>query len=163
MTRTLPAMPPSGATDALALASLRRRCASLLYELLLMLGVVGGLAIPLILISAFANATVPIPTIRVYMFLGLAIYFLWHWHGGRQTLAMRTWKLRIVTVSGLPASMTQLVVRFLLAWPSYLLLGVGILWAFFDRDRQFLHDRIAGTRIIAVLPTTASPPPPTGT
>jgi len=23
-----------------------------------------------------------------------------------------------------------------------------LIWMFFDRDRQFLHDRIAGTRII---------------
>jgi uncharacterized RDD family membrane protein YckC len=28
-----------------------------------------------------------------------------------------------------------------------LFFGVGFLWALFDRDRQFLHDRIAGTRI----------------
>jgi uncharacterized RDD family membrane protein YckC len=27
-------------------------------------------------------------------------------------------------------------------------LGVGLWWALFDRDRQFLHDRLAGTRII---------------
>jgi uncharacterized RDD family membrane protein YckC len=26
--------------------------------------------------------------------------------------------------------------------------GAGFTWAFFDRDRQFLHDRIAGTRIV---------------
>ncbi|MDL1864805.1 RDD family protein, partial [Betaproteobacteria bacterium PRO5] len=24
----------------------------------------------------------------------------------------------------------------------------GLLWALFDRNRQFLHDRVAGTRII---------------
>jgi hypothetical protein len=28
------------------------------------------------------------------------------------------------------------------------LLPVSILWAFFDRDRQFLHDRLAGTRLV---------------
>jgi uncharacterized RDD family membrane protein YckC len=26
--------------------------------------------------------------------------------------------------------------------------GAGILWALVDRDRQFLHDRLAGTRIV---------------
>jgi len=26
-------------------------------------------------------------------------------------------------------------------------LGTGYLWALFDRDRQFLHDRLAGTRV----------------
>ena len=32
------------------------------------------------------------------------------------------------------------------------LLVVGYLWAILDADRQFLHDRIAGTRIVADLP-----------
>jgi len=27
--------------------------------------------------------------------------------------------------------------------------GIGLIWAFFDRDRQFLHDRLAGTRLVA--------------
>jgi len=35
-----------------------------------------------------------------------------------------------------------------LAWPSLAFLGCGLLWALFDRDRQFLHDRLAGTRIV---------------
>jgi uncharacterized RDD family membrane protein YckC len=30
-----------------------------------------------------------------------------------------------------------------------LLLPVSILWAVFDRDRQFLHDRLAGTRLLS--------------
>src|SRR6266704_3164467 len=38
--------------------------------------------------------------------------------------------------------------RYALAWPSLLVFGVGFLWAFVDRDRQFLHDRLAGTRIV---------------
>jgi uncharacterized RDD family membrane protein YckC len=29
---------------------------------------------------------------------------------------------------------------------------VGLLWALVDRDRQFLHDRLAGTRLVAVPP-----------
>jgi uncharacterized RDD family membrane protein YckC len=35
-----------------------------------------------------------------------------------------------------------------LSWPSIVLGGAGILWALFDRDRQFLHDRLAGTQLI---------------
>ena len=27
-------------------------------------------------------------------------------------------------------------------------LAAGLIWALFDRDRQFLHDRLAGTRIV---------------
>ena len=42
----------------------------------------------------------------------------------------------------------RLVLRYALAWPSLLYLGAGLLWAFFDRDRQFLHDRLSGTRLV---------------
>jgi hypothetical protein len=26
--------------------------------------------------------------------------------------------------------------------------GISIVWALLDRDRQFLHDRLAGTRLV---------------
>jgi uncharacterized RDD family membrane protein YckC len=61
---------------------------------------------------------------------------------------MQTWKLRIVTADGNPVSLQQGWLRYALAWPSVLCGGVGLLWALVDRDRQFLHDRLAGTRII---------------
>jgi hypothetical protein len=32
--------------------------------------------------------------------------------------------------------------------PSLLWFGVGLFWALFDRDHQFLHDRLAGTQLI---------------
>jgi len=38
--------------------------------------------------------------------------------------------------------------RYALAWPSVLLFGAGLLWALIDRDRQFLHDRLAGTCVV---------------
>jgi uncharacterized RDD family membrane protein YckC len=69
-------------------------------------------------------------------------YLLWCWLRGGQTLAMKAWKIRVVGIT--PA---KAVARFLLA----LLLvptGISIAWALFDRDRQFLHDRLAGTRLV---------------
>jgi len=144
-------------------AGLRRRLAAMLYEALLVTGVILALLIPLTVFSALASQPVGTAVMRVYVFLGLALYFLWHWQSGRQTLAMRTWKLKIVNRAGLPPTLTQLALRYTLAWPSIGLAGAGLLWALLDRDRQFLHDRLAGTRIIVVPPTTASTPPPAGT
>lgn len=135
----------------------------MLYEALLLIGVFGVLIIPLVLFSAVASHTPPIPALRVYVFLGLALYFVWHWHAKYQTLAMRTWQLRIVTTAGSHPTLARLAWRYVLAWPSIGLAGIGILWALFDRDRRFLHDRLAGTCIIFAPPTTASSPPPAGT
>ena len=67
-----------------------------------------------------------------------AAYFLWCWLRGGQTLAMKAWHIRLVDVTPRKA-----LLRFLLALPF---LPISILWALFDRDRQFLHDRLAGTR-----------------
>ena len=67
-------------------------------------------------------------------------YFLWCWLRGGQTLAMKAWRIRLVEVTPRKA-----LLRFLLALA---LLPLSIAWAFFDRDRQFLHDRLAGTRLV---------------
>jgi uncharacterized RDD family membrane protein YckC len=88
--------------------------------------------------------------LQVFVLTVLAAYFLWCWLRGGQTLAMRAWRIRVVDVT--PA---KAVARFLIAAA---LLPFSILWALFDRDRQFLHDRLAGTRLIGVPPTTSSPP-----
>jgi uncharacterized RDD family membrane protein YckC len=69
-----------------------------------------------------------------------AAYFLWCWLRGGQTLAMKAWGIRLVDVTPQRA-----VLRFVLA---LLLLPASIAWALFDRDRQFLHDRLSGTRLI---------------
>jgi uncharacterized RDD family membrane protein YckC len=93
------------------------------------------------------------------MIVLIGIYFVWYWRHGGQTLAMQTWKVKLTDAQGKPPSYALATVRYLLAWPSLLLLGSGILWALFDRDRQFLHDRLSGTQLVltnGVLPTTAS-------
>jgi uncharacterized RDD family membrane protein YckC len=95
------------------------------------------------------------------VFLVMGVYFIWYWHHRGQTLAMQTWKLKLVSANSFPPRLPQLYLRYLLCWPSLLLYGTGLIWALFDRDRQFLHDRLSGTRIINVAPpTTASTLPP---
>jgi uncharacterized RDD family membrane protein YckC len=61
---------------------------------------------------------------------------------------MQTWKMRVVRGDGMSIGIGQAILRYVLAWFSLLSIGAGFLWAFFDRERQFLHDRLAGTRIV---------------
>ncbi|MBZ0105249.1 MAG: RDD family protein [Sulfuricella denitrificans] len=81
-----------------------------------------------------------------YLFV-IAAYFVWFWLRGGQTLAMKTWHLRLVNADGSPLTLRPALLRFVIALPGTLL-GFGILWALLDRDKQFLHDRLAGTKII---------------
>lgn len=80
--------------------------------------------------------------LQIFILVVLAAYFLWCWLRGGQTLAMRAWRIRLVNVTPVRA-----LVRFFLA---LLLFPVSIPWALVDRDRQFLHDRLAGTRLVLV-------------
>jgi uncharacterized RDD family membrane protein YckC len=64
---------------------------------------------------------------------------------------MQTWGIRVVDATqDNPPHWRRAALRYLLSWPSVLLCGAGLIWALFDRERQFLHDRLAGTRVIRV-------------
>ncbi len=129
--------------------SLFRRLASMGYELLLMLGVLAvTLLLPHLLIGHFLHRVATPFALWAHLFLVLAIYFAWSWTHGGQTLAMRTWRLQVVTRSGQPLRPARALLRFLLCWPSLGIGGIGVFWALVDPEKQFLHDRIAGTRII---------------
>jgi uncharacterized RDD family membrane protein YckC len=129
--------------------SIIRRAASMFYEALLLIGVVAvTILLPHTLLGAFTHYIASPIVYQAHFFIVLLIYFLWFWSNGGQTLAMKTWRIRLVTLDGRPISPAQALIRYLLCWPSFALAGAGLLWALADRDRQFLHDRIAGTRLV---------------
>lgn len=152
---------PAQPQATFARAGLRRRLASMLYESLLVLGVLSvSFMLPHLALGMIWEIVLPGPVLVIHLFVVMGIYFVWYWHHGGQTLAMQTWRLRLVGIDGSAPSLGQLLLRYCLSWPSLLLYGAGLIWALIDRERQFLHDRLAGTRIIFVPPTTTSFPPP---
>jgi uncharacterized RDD family membrane protein YckC len=56
--------------------------------------------------------------------------------------------LRLVARDGTPLNWQLATRRYLIALPAVILCGIGFAWALVDRNREFLHDRIAGTRIV---------------
>lgn len=131
--------------------SIRRRLASMLYESLLLLGVLSvSFMLPHLAIGLGLNMTLPGPLLLTHILLILLVYFVWFWRHGGQTLAMQTWKVRLESaLTGGMVTLPQALARFVLCWPSLFFFGAGLIWAVFDRDRQFLHDRLAGTRLVA--------------
>lgn len=111
---------------------------------------------------------------QVALFLAIGIYFVLSWKYKGQTLPMKTWNIRLIDKNGLPPTVGRLILRYVLAWPIPLiaiLLIQGLsritgypstdllivfapftlfIWTWFDPERQFLHDRILGTRLISV-------------
>ncbi len=128
--------------------SIARRLASMLYESLVVFAVLLiGFLLPQILLSAYGLG-MSNKMLWLYVLALLMLYFVWFWMHGGQTLPMKTWKLRLAGANGEALRPLQAILRYLAAWPSILFCGIGVFWAIFDKDRQFLHDRIAGTRII---------------
>lgn len=133
----------------LVMPGLRRRFASMAYECLLLLGVLSvTFLVPHLILGMWTSIVLPGWALLLHVFLVLGAYFIGYWYFGGQTLAMQTWQLQIVTENHARPSLAQLVLRYLLAWPSIIYFCAGLLWALLDRNRQFLHDRLAKTQIM---------------
>jgi uncharacterized RDD family membrane protein YckC len=172
---------PAAAHESPALAPLLRRSASLAYESLLLAAIVivtGFAAAPFVspVTSREPAPHIPATGARVLsacaVIAAAGVYFVWSWTGGRRTLPMKTWRMTLVRADGRPVDARTAVIRYLAGWigplaslaayvalePAGLglhagwLIALNFLWALIDRDRQFLHDRIAGTRIVMADP-----------
>ena len=150
--------------------SLRRRMACWFYEGILLFGVVFIAGYLFGTLSQTRHAMDNRPGLQAFLFLVLGIYFTWFWHRG-QTLAMKTWHVRVVDTQGRPLSQKQAFLRYLaswlwfapplvLTWPmglpaleiAVLIAGWVLIWALLSRfhpQRQFWHDALAGTRLIS--------------
>lgn len=127
-----------------------RRTLCLIYDFLLFLAIWFIASLIFIVIVQDTSFAYFRPIYQFYSLSIIGIYFIWFWTHGGQTLAMQTWKLRVVAQDGKALTLRQAITRYLFAVVGITSFGLGIIWALFDRDRKFLHDRLAGTRIIRV-------------
>ena len=130
-------------TVASATPSLGRRLLCLVYEALLLTAVIlvaGGLATAL---AKTAGLNQPRTLTRMIVVIACAGYYAVQWLRRGQTLPMKTWRISLQSASGGRISLRQTLLRMALATIGYLALGITILWALVDRDRQFLHDRLS--------------------
>jgi uncharacterized RDD family membrane protein YckC len=128
-----------------------RRLASMLYESILLFAV----AFIGTWVFQFAAGTLRIEgwrmhLLQLFLLALFAAYFLWCWLRSGQTLAMKTWRIRLVAGNGharlAPRAALLRFIYAVLLVPT----TIGIFWAMVDRDRQFLHDRLAGSLLIPV-------------
>jgi uncharacterized RDD family membrane protein YckC len=101
---------------------------------------------------------------QAFLLLVLGVYFVWQWTGGRRTLALKTWGLTLSRASDAATlGLRDALIRYAAIWigpalalaafisfgkPGLLLLLTNFLWVVLDRDKQTLHDRLAGTRLV---------------
>lgn len=110
--------------------------------------------------------------LRIYALALYGVYFVWFWSRRGQTLAMQTWRIRLVTAAGAPVSQTRALARYAaccvawfalptalaaaLRWPPSASLAALAFWfpiyallALLAPERQFWHDRLCGTRLVS--------------
>lgn len=134
-------------------AGLGRRLLSLVYEFFLLAGVWLSLVLfPQTIAATALSTAAPGWLVWVHSFIVLAAMYCWLWSSGRQTLAMKTWRLKLLTDEGENLQVAHAAMRYFWAWPSYGLLGIGVLWAIFDADGKLLHDRLARTQLVSETP-----------
>lgn len=140
----------AGATTHIAspAPSIKRRLVCMAYESLLVLAVAFVASLPFLGLVEMRASGWMRHAYQGYLFIVIGLYFVGSWRRHGQTLAMKTWKLRLVGAAGARITLRQALLRYVLAWPSLLLGGLGILYAPFDRERRFLHDRLSGTSVV---------------
>ncbi|MDP1901300.1 MAG: RDD family protein [Rubrivivax sp.] len=163
------------APGALQTPGLGRRLACFLYEGVLLFGVVVIAALLYATLTEQRHALVGSTGLQWLLFIVLGAYFVGFWSRTGQTLAMLTWKMRLVTREGLPVSRGRALCRYLLAWmwfapallglhlaglkapvPTFVALFAGVLayagLSWLHPDRQYWHDAVCGTRLVTWRP-----------
>jgi uncharacterized RDD family membrane protein YckC len=138
---------PGATLLSLQLASLRLRLMSLVYEGILLIGILFVSSYAYLSFAREAQSGWPRALFQLYLLCVCGAYFVFCWTRTGQTLALKTWRMRIIREDGQPLTVSRALWRYLLAIPG-MLSGISLLWAALDKDRQFLHDRLAMTRIV---------------
>ena len=172
--RQPPVPPASEAAPADLLApKLFSRMGSWLYEGMLLFGVVFISGYLFGTLTQTRHAMNNRLALQAFLFCVLALYFVWFWSHG-QTLAMKTWRIRVVDRHGQAITRQRALRRYLLTWvwcvPPLLCAYLGSMgtagagavflawvtvWATLSHwhpQKQFWHDELAGTRLVDYRP-----------
>ena len=144
-----------------------------LYEGMLMFGVVFISGYLFGTLSQTRNALDNRHPLQAFLFVIFGIYFVWFWAKG-QTLAMKTWNIRVVDTHGAPVTQKRALLRYVLSWCWFLppllfaasaglsrmeavviVFGWIFVWAIlsrFQKQGQFWHDIWSGTRLVVSPP-----------
>lgn len=153
-----------------------RRFLCMLYEGILLFGLVFGVLLAFDSLTKSHHALRLRDARQVILFLAIGLYFLLSWRKNGQTLPMKTWQMQLQTITGFKLSWPRALYRYVLMWvlPLLFILSVYLfvhqthneggylllifapftlfIWTWFDAEQQFLHDRIAATRIVDIRP-----------
>lgn len=132
--------------------TLIKRYLAVVYEALLLLALALALTAAYVMLVGDASHGWKRMGLQSLLWLVMGAYFVRCWVVSGQTLASQTWKLKVIDQDGRLLGTRQAVIRYLAASVLLLPAGLTLWWALLDREQQFLHDRLLGSRIIVLPP-----------
>jgi uncharacterized RDD family membrane protein YckC len=134
--------------DLQSAPGLLRRLAAQIYDLLLLIALL-FLATALLLAFTAGEAVTAQHTLiyRAYLLVISFFFYGWFWTHGGQTLGLRAWKIKVLTLDQKPISWNQALLRFTTAIISWTVFGLGFLWILIDKNRHGWHDHLSKTAL----------------
>lgn len=162
----------------LVAAPIVRRMAALMYEGVLLFGIVFATGLVFAVTTHQTSGMKLRGAFLAVLFFVVGLYFIGFWVRTGQTLAMKTWHLRLLTARGLPISPRRALVRYLVSYVwflpalalskalmpinGYAIAGILAAWivlyalsALLHPRRQFWHDAVCDTAIVFERPAPA--------
>jgi len=146
--------PLNPGNDALSEPGFLRRLAATLYDLLLLIAVLfvaTALLLPLNKGEAFTTQQFFYP---LYLLIISFLFYAWFWTHGGQTLGLRAWKIKVLTLDLKPISWKQALLRFAAAIISWGIFGLGFFWILIDKNHRSWHDNLSKTALFFDNPNT---------
>jgi uncharacterized RDD family membrane protein YckC len=119
----------------------------MIYDAFLVLGLCFFATALLLLVRGGVAPKVGDFAYQLYLLFIWICFVLWFWTHGGQTLGMRAWKLRLVSLDNQVVGWRQALLRFFCAFISLAPLGLGYWSAIWRFDRLTWHDRLSNTRV----------------
>lgn len=132
--------------------SLLYRLLIIFYDSLLLFAVLFFASIPIVVPFKIVYGSPWYFVYVLYIYVVGFIYFGWFWTHGGKTLAMKTWKAKLISDS-VEISWRQALIRYLSALLSWFCLGLGFIWSLFRKDKATWHDLLSGTRLVRLDPS----------
>jgi len=151
-----------GPHDQLMPAFLTRRLAALLYDTFVSIALLMCVTGLYMIIHNFfvgteqyqtmtnSGQTTHDPLLSSILFISLFSFFAYFWTRNGQTLGMQAWHLRVQNSDHTHISLSQALLRFLMAIASLGAFGLGYLWVLFDKKGRSWQCILSETEIVRV-------------
>jgi len=97
-----------------------------------------------------SGSTIGDPILTVILFATLFLFYGYFWTKTGQTLGMQVWHLRVQTQDAKRITWVQALRRFIGAFISASIFGLGYLWLLIDKNNRTLQCYISNTQIVRI-------------